>query len=135
MTPVCLPTCCCLATFPLSGVIHTLFFTVARQHCGHLPFGYNVISFYINIHTFFLFFPLFLFYLLLLVFFVSKFYYYYNFFFRVPGCSEMFRNVPECSMFLVLSTAFSRGRVTVFHGFLPLYGIFQKSNLISFTYF
>ena len=36
LTPVCLPTCCCLATFPLSDVIPTLFFTVARQHCGYL---------------------------------------------------------------------------------------------------
>ena len=29
---VCLPTCCCLATFPLPDVIHTLFFPVAWQH-------------------------------------------------------------------------------------------------------
>ena len=27
------------------------------------------------------------------------------FFLHVPGCSGMFRHVPECSMFLVLSTA------------------------------
>ena len=36
LTPICLPICCCLATFPLSDVIHTLFFTVARQHYAHL---------------------------------------------------------------------------------------------------
>ena len=29
---VCLPTCCCLTTFPLSDVIHTLFCPVAWQH-------------------------------------------------------------------------------------------------------
>ena len=49
-------------------------------------------------HTFFSFFPLFLFYL---IFFCILIYYYYNFF----SCSGIFRDVPECSMFLVLSTA------------------------------
>ena len=66
----------------------------------------------------FLYFSLFL--LLLLLFYVII-YFYKNFiiiiilfiyfflkiilFFHVPGCSGMFRHVPECSMFLVLSTA------------------------------
>ena len=31
----------------------------------------------------------------------------------VPGCSGMFRNVPRCSMFLVLSTAFCRDTLTI----------------------
>ena len=46
-------------------------------------------------------------FLLLLLFFVFFFHenYFYFFMFRdVPGCSGMFRHVPECSMFLVLST-------------------------------
>ena len=48
--------------------------------------------------------------------FLQKLFYYYYFilfinfflevilFFHVPGCAGMFRNVPECSMFLFLST-------------------------------
>ena len=45
------PTCCCLATLPSSDIIHTLFFTVAKQHCGHLQ--RNI---YIYIYFFFFFF-------------------------------------------------------------------------------
>ena len=51
------------------------------------------------------------------------------------SCSGMFRDVPECSMFLLLSKAFSRGeiqasgRVTVFHGFLLLYEYFKNLTL------
>ena len=33
----------------------------------------------------------------------------------VPGCSGMFRNVPECSMFWVLSTPRLYSRVRVSH--------------------
>ena len=64
---------------------------------------------------------------------IYYYYYYYSFFFfRVSG---MFRDVRECSMFLVLSKAFSRGeiqassRVTVFHGFLLLYEYFKNLTL------
>ena len=47
--------------------------------------------------------------MLLLSFYLINFFfhenYFYFFMFRdVPGCSGVFRNVPECSMFLVLST-------------------------------
>ena len=55
---------------------------------------------YKYIHTFFSFFPLFLFYFLFFFFFVFR---------DVPGCSGTFRNVPECSMFRVLSTALKGG--------------------------
>ena len=47
----------------------------------------------------------------------------------------MFRDVPECSMFLIFSKVFSRGeiqasgRVTVFHGFLLLYEYFKNLTL------
>ena len=54
---------------------------------------------------------------------LSLFYYIYIFFhedycyffmFRdVPGCSGIFRHVPECSVFLVLSTPFSTLHVSI----------------------
>ena len=67
--------------------------------------------------SFFIFIFFFFFLLLLLLFYVIinlKIYIYYFFyflslffyeFFFVFSCSGMFRNVPECSMFLILSTA------------------------------
>ena len=51
-------------------------------------------------HFLFSFFPSFLF--VFIVFYLNFFCYYHFFFF---SCSGMFRNVPECSMFRVLSTA------------------------------
>ena len=39
-----------------------------------------------------------------LIFFFHENYFYLFMFRDVPGCCGMFRNVPECSMFLVLST-------------------------------
>ena len=57
-------------------------------------FGYNVISFYVDILTFFSCFPLFLFNLLLLFFFYLNFFFVFR---DVPECSGMFRDVPECS--------------------------------------
>ena len=43
--------------------------------------------------------------LLLLLFYLFTFFLKISLFFHVTGCSGMFRNVPECSMFRVLSTA------------------------------
>ena len=58
---------------------------------------YNFILYkYINIHTY-----LFIFFIFLL--FINFFFYYYFIFFFV--FRDMFRDVPECSMFLLLSTA------------------------------
>ena len=63
--------------------------------------------------SFFLFFFIFLFYvmlfILLLLILQKLFHYYYYFFFFMKitfifSCSGMFRNVPECSVFRVLST-------------------------------
>ena len=42
---------------------------------------------------------------LLLLFYFFLFFLKIILFFHVPGCSGMFRNVPACSMFLVLSMA------------------------------
>ena len=44
LTPACLPTCCCLATFPLSDVIQTLFVllpdpTEVRARKGSVSYG------------------------------------------------------------------------------------------------
>ena len=74
-----------------------------------ISFGYNVTSFYINIHTLIFFFSFSLYF-----YFIYFYFLYLNIFFRVPGCSGMFWDVvgcsgmfwdvPECSMFLVLST-------------------------------
>ena len=71
--------------------------------------------FFLIISLFFVFFFVILRYLLiftkislLLLFyyiFFHKNYFYFCIFRDVPGCSGMFRHVPECSMFLVLLTA------------------------------
>ena len=63
-----------------------------------ISFGYNVISFYINIHTlFFSFFLYLLFYFIFFFFFCLLIFYFL--FFLVSGCSRMFWNVP-CSGFM-----------------------------------
>ena len=59
-----------------------------------ISFGYNVISFYINIHTLF-----FSFFLYLLFYFIFFFFLSLNFLFSFFPCFGMFQNVLECSMF------------------------------------
>ena len=48
LTPACLPTCCCLATLPLSDVNLNLVSIVARQQHGHLQ-RYIYISIYFSL--------------------------------------------------------------------------------------
>ena len=55
-----------------------------------------IINFYKNCYYF---------YFILLIFFHENFFYFFMFQ-DVPGCSGMFRNVPECSVFWVLSTPY-----------------------------
>ena len=95
--------------------------------------------------TSFFFFIFFLFFLLLLLllllfyviinfkkyifhFFIFFRYFFYEFFF-IFSCSGMFRNVPECSMFRVLSTAINRNNIRLFH-----FTISGDRKIVSFFY-
>ena len=50
----------------------------------------------------------------------------------VPGCSGMFRNVPECSMFLVLSTT-NHYSGNILQSFLHLLKAKNVNNCIETT--
>ena len=83
------------STYPLILPSHLLrtssYMNFFRKQCNFILYKYT--------HTFFFFFHFFLYFYQLIFFF---FFYLIYFFFSSSG---MFRNVPECSMFLVLSTA------------------------------
>ena len=92
---------------------HNKFF--ATKYC-FLILGDATSFFFLIISLLFVFFFFGYFMLFCYYQFLQKLCHYYHFlkliflfmkiilYFHVPGCSGMFRNVPECSMFLVLST-------------------------------